>query len=104
MSFDWQQESKEWYFRIAEEQIEAAGFDGFIGIDRSQFGTVGNERVRVYTQPIHRNGNMRRWWEAKRTLENFHEVKVPRDQFRRNAKTIFLRGYFEIEMEGGDRE
>lgn len=102
MRFDWKQESKEQYFRRAEEQIEKAGFVGFLNVDRSQFGVVGDRSVKVYTQPIHHAGNMRLWWQAKRTIENFKEVEERRNQFGKKIKRIYLKGCFEIEMDGGE--
>lgn len=104
MRFDWHQDSKERYFRIAEERIEAAGFTGFLCIDRSQFGVVGEKSVKVYMQPIHRKGNMRQWWEAKRSIKSLKELSPPRDQFGRKTKPIFLKLYFEIEMEASESE
>lgn len=103
MSFDWQQASKERYFRRAEELIKAAGFEDFLQIDRSQFGIVTGKTVKVHIQPIKRNGNMRRWWEAKRVIPEFRECPAPRNQYGKPEKTIFLRGYFEIEMEEQDK-
>lgn len=103
MSFDWQQESKEKYFRRAEEMIEAAGFGDFLQIDRSQFCVAAGKRVKVYVQQIRRNGNMRRWREAKREVPGFKECVAPRNCYRKPQKTIFLRGYFEMEMEEQDK-
>lgn len=99
MSFDWQQDSKELYFRKVEEKIEAAGLGEFLRIDRSQFGTVGQKTVKVYMQRVHREGNMRKWWEAKRTFPEFKECPAPRNAYGKKEKPIFLRGYFEIDME-----
>lgn len=104
MRFDWQQDSKERYFQIAQKQIEAAGFAGFLKIDRSQFGVVGDRLVKVYTQPIHHSRNMREWWQVKRTLENFKEMKERRNQFGTKIKPIYLKGYFEVEMDGGEND
>lgn len=37
MSFDWQPESKDRYFRKAEAAVKAAGFDDILQISREQF-------------------------------------------------------------------
>ena len=103
MSFDWQQESKERYFRKVEEIIEAAGFEGFFQIDRSQFGIVTGKNVKVHLQPIRREKNTRRWQQAKREIPEFREYPAPRNQYGKPGKTLFLRGYLEIEMEEQDK-
>ena len=75
MRFDWKPESKDRYFRKAEAAVKAAGFDG----------------------------KTRRWWEAKRTIENMHEVPPAKDQFGRKHKSIFIHAYMILEMEEQDR-
>ena len=45
----------------------------------------------------------RRWWEAKRTIENMHEVPPAKDQFGRKHKSIFIHAYMILEMEEQDR-
>lgn len=37
MSFDWQPESKDRYFRKAEAAVKAAGFDDILQISKEQF-------------------------------------------------------------------
>lgn len=103
MSFDWQQESKERYFRKVEEIIGAAGFEEFLQIDRSQFGIVTGKSVKVHVHPVRRTGNVRRWQQAKREIPEFREYPAPRNQYGKPEKTLFLRGYFEIEMEEQDK-
>ena len=49
------------------------------------------------------DGKTRRWWEAKRTIENMHEVPPAKDQFGRKHKSIFIHAYMILEMEEQDR-
>lgn len=69
MRFDWKPESKDRYFRKAEAAVKAAGFDDILRVDRDQFSIVKGT-VKVHFKPISRDGKTRRWWEAKRTIEN----------------------------------
>ena len=102
MSFDWQPESKDRYFRKAEAAVKAAGFDDILQISREQFA-ITKSTVKVYFKPIPREGKTRRWWEAKRTIENMHEVSPASDEFGRKKKTIFIHAYMVLEMEEQDR-
>ena len=102
MSFDWQPESKDIYFRKAEAAVKAAGFDDILQISREQFA-ITKSTVKVYFKPIPREGKTRRWWEAKRTIENMHEVPPAKDQFGRKHKSIFIHAYMILEMEEQDR-
>lgn len=102
MSFDWKQDSKEIYFRKAEAAVEAAGFNDILQIDKDQFSIVKGT-VKVFFKPITRSGKTRRWWEAKRTIENMHEVPPSKDKFGRKYKTIFIHTYMVLEMEEQDR-
>lgn len=88
MRFDWKPESKERYFRKAEAAVKAAGFDDILRVDKDQFSIVKGT-VKVHFKPISRDGKTRRWWEAKRTIENMHEVPPAKDQFGRKHKSIF---------------
>lgn len=103
MGFDWKPESKERYFRKVEKKIEAAGFGKFLQVDRSQFGVVLKKSVKVYLQPIRRNGNMRRWWDAKREISELKELPATKNLYGQRDKMIFLYGYFEMEMEEQDK-
>lgn len=55
MSFDWQPESKDRYFRKAEAAVKAAGFDDILRVDRDQFSIVKGT-VKVHFKPISRDG------------------------------------------------
>jgi len=103
MRFDWQQDSKERYFRKAEEQIEAAGFKDFLIVERTAFGIVRNEKVMIFLKPIHKSGHTRKWWEAKRELECLKEPKPLKDKYGRPEKAFLIRGFLELEMEECDR-
>lgn len=103
MSFDWKKESKEKYFRVAEEKIEEAGYGDFLQIDRSKFSVVAGKIVKVYVNQIQRGGNQRRWWAALREIAGFKEVPAPKNAYGKRQKTFFMQGYFEIEMEEQDR-
>lgn len=87
MRFDWKPESKERYFRKAEAAVKAAGFDDILRVDRDQFSVVKGT-VKVHFKPISRDGKTRRWWEAKRTIENMHEVPPAKDQLRLYERLI----------------
>lgn len=102
MSFDWRPESKDRYFRKAEAAVKAAGFDDILQISREQFA-ITKSTVKVYFKPIPREGKTRRWWEAKRTIENMHEVPPAKGQFGRKHKSIFIHAYMILEMEEQDR-
>lgn len=102
MTFDWKEESKERYFRKAEEQIEAAGFTDILEIDRGAFATVA-DGMKVYLKPINRSGHTKRWWEAKRMIENLSEQKTQKDNYGRKQKTIFIHGYMTFEPEECDK-
>ena len=103
MSFQWTSEEKEKYFVTAENQIEAAGFTDLLKVDRGSFGISGKGMVKIFIVPFHRQGFTRHWWEAKRAMENLHEVEPPRNQFGKKEKTILIHGYMLIEMEEVDR-
>lgn len=103
MGFNWQQDAKERYYQRTEETIEAAGFGDFLHVERTAFGITGSELVRVYLEPIHRQGNMRRWWAAKRAIGNLKEPKPPKDSYGRKQETLMIRGFIEFEMEEQDR-
>lgn len=83
MSFDWQQESKERYFRMAEEKIEAAGFGDFLHIDRTAFGTVAGKTVKVYMERFTglamRGGGSRRE-KCFRNSRNAHHLATPTER------------------------
>lgn len=102
MRFDWKPESKDRYFRKAEAAVKAAGFDDILRVDRDQFSIVKGT-VKVHFKPISRDGKTRRWWEAKRTIENMHEAPPAKDQFGRKHKSIFIHAYMILEMEEQDR-
>lgn len=104
MRFDWQQDSKERYFRIAQKQIDAAGFRDFLRIDKSKFSVVADKVVKVYMQPIHRSGNMRMWWRARRELKSLNEQQPQKNQYGKIVKTFFIYGHVEIEMEENEDE
>lgn len=82
--------------------VKAAGFDDILRVDRDQFSIVKGT-VKVHFKPISRDGKTRRWWEAKRTIENMHEVPPAKDQFGRKHKSIFIHAYMILEMEEQDR-
>lgn len=102
MRFDWKPESKERYFRKATAAVKAAGFDDILRVDKDQFSIVKGT-VKVHFKPISRDGKTRRWWEAKRTIENMHEVPPAKDQSGRKHKSIFIHAYMILEMEEQDR-
>ena len=83
------------------EEIQA-GFDDILRVDKDQFSIVKGT-VKVHFKPISRDGKTRRWWEAKRTIENMHEVPPAKDQFGRKHKSIFIHAYMILEMEEQDR-
>ena len=87
MRFDWKPESKERYFRKAEAAVKAAGFDDILRVDRDQFSVVKGT-VKVHFKPISRDGKTRRWWEAKRTIENMHEVLRQKTSSARNTRAF----------------
>lgn len=102
MSFDWQPESKDRYFRKAEAAVKAAGFDDILQISREQFA-ITKSTVKVYFKPIPREGKTRRWWEAKKSIAGMQEQSGGRDEFGRKKKTIFIHAYMILEMEEQDR-
>lgn len=84
------------------QQSRQRGFDDILRVDRDQFSIVKGT-VKVHFKPISRDGKTRRWWEAKRTIENMHEVPPAKDQFGRKHKSIFIHAYMILEMEEQDR-
>ena len=102
MSFDWQPESKDRYFRKAEAAVKAAGFDDILQISREQFA-ITKSTVKVYFKPIPREGKTRRWWEAKKSIAGMQEQSGGRDEFGRKKKTIFIHAYMILEMAEQDR-
>ena len=103
MSFNWQQEEKEKYFKIAESKISAAGFDDLLEVDRTCFGVTGDKKVKVFLKAFHRKGHTKRWWEAKRTMENLHEQRTIKNRFGQTEKALLIHGYMLIEMEEDDK-
>lgn len=94
MKFDWQEESKERYFRMAEERIEAAGFSDFLHIDRTAFGMVAGKTVKVYVEKIHRIGNVRRWQQARKVFPELKECTSPCNSYGKKEKMIFFAWIF----------
>ena len=103
MSFDWQQESKEKYFRKAEERIEAAGFSDLLHIDRTMFCVSMGKIARVHVKIVRREGNQKRWRQARKKIEGFQESPAQKNEYGKKEKTLYMRGYFEIEMEEQDK-
>ncbi len=87
MRFDWKPESKERYFRKAEAAVKAAGFDDILRVDRDQFSVVKGT-VKVHFKPISRDGKTRRWWEAKRTIENMLKCLRQKTSSARNTRAF----------------
>lgn len=54
-------------------------------------------------KPVRRNGNLKKWWEVKRTIPDFKELEATKNMHGKRDKMIFLYGYFEIEMEEQDK-
>lgn len=71
-------------------------------VDRDQFSVVKGT-VKVHFKPISRDGKTRRWWEAKRTIENMHEVPPAKDQFGKKHKSVFIHAFMILEMEEQDK-
>ena len=100
MSFDWQQASKERYFRIVEENIETAGFSDFLHIDRTAFGTVAGKTVKVYMEKIHRIGNVRRWQQARKSVSGTQGMHTASQFLRQERKADFSAWIFR-DRDGG---
>lgn len=104
MKFDWKTESKEKYFKKAERKIEESGFADLIHIDKGAFSTIKNDFVKVHFKPIARKGNTKRWWSAKKEIENIQEQgPIKRGYFGKKEKTMLIHGYMLIEMEERDK-
>ena len=101
MSFDWQQSTKERYWKKVEEMTEAAGLDGFLVVDREKFGII-KDKVKVYFVKIRRAGNTRRWSEAVRSIEGINEI-VEKDANGKKIKGIYINAYVVLDMEKKDR-
>lgn len=84
------------------QQSRQRGFDDILRVDRDQFSVVKGT-VKVHFKPISRDGKTRRWWEAKRTIENMHEVPPAKDQFGKKHKSIFIHAFMILEMEEQDK-
>lgn len=95
-------DSREHRGQIQGAAVKAAGFDDILRVDKDQFSVIKGT-VKVHFKPISRDGKTRRWWEAKRTIENMHEVPPAKDQFGRKHKSIFIHAYMILEMEEQDR-
>ena len=52
MKFNWEPEEKEYYYRLAEKQLEDAGID-FVKVDRDQFGVRKWDRDRKIAEAIY---------------------------------------------------
>lgn len=70
---------------------------------RTDMFGVCKDNVKVYLRPINRHGQTKRWWEAKRNMNNLQEQRPTKDSFGRKEKSIFIHGYLIIELEGKDR-
>lgn len=99
MRFDWKPESKERYFRKAEAAVKAAGFNDILRVDRDQFSVVKGT-VKVHFKPISRDGKTRRWWEAKRTIENMHEVPPEKRPVRQETQEHFHTCFYDFRNGG----
>lgn len=102
MSFDWQPESKDRYYRKAEAAVKAAEFDDILQIDRNQFATAKGT-AKVYFKPISRKGKTRRFREAKKNITGMQELSGGRDKFGKKEKTVYIHAYMVIEMEEQDK-
>lgn len=102
MRFDWKAEAAVKAAGIEREVFPKTGFDDILRVDRDQFSVVKGT-VKVHFKPISRDGKTRRWWEAKRTIENMHEVPPAKDQFGKKHKSIFIHAFMILEMEEQDK-
>lgn len=97
--FNWSEESKEEYFKKAEQQIKDSGYEGYLSIDKSKFSVVKDETVKVYTKPFARRKNTRKWQSAIGKIENFKQQKTTRIVAGINGRMVLLQGYFEYKVQ-----
>ena len=101
MSFDWQQSTKERYWKKVEKMTKAAGLENFLVVDREKVGII-KDKVKVYFVKIRRTGNTRRWSEAVRSIEGIQEI-TEKDANGKKIKGIFINAYVVLDMEKKDR-
>lgn len=101
MSFDWQQTTKERYWKKVEKMTKAAGLDGFLVVDREKFGII-KDKVKVYFVRIRRDRNTRRWSEAVSSIEGIKEI-TEKDMSGKKIKGTFINAYVLLDMEKRDR-
>ena len=94
--FDWTEESKEKYWKIAQERINDAGLSEIVYIDRLRFSTM-KENVKVHIQPIKTKGNFRVWARIKR-IKGFEENQANKKGLARSQKNMFYHGCFVMPM------
>lgn len=102
MSFDWQQSTKERYFRKVEEIIKEVNLEGFLEVDRSKFA-IKEDKVKVFFVRIRRTGSTKKWYEARRLIEGLQELPVERDNCGKPIKGVYISGYIVLDMEEQDK-
>ena len=102
MGFNWSERAKERYFKKARKQIREAGYQDFLKVRTDRFG-ICKGNAKVYLKPISRQGQTKKWWEAKRNMKNLKEQGSTSDCFGRKRRMIYIHGYLLIELEEKDK-
>lgn len=102
MTFDWTPESKDRYFQKAEAAVREAGYSDILIVDKERFA-VTKDVAKVYFCPIRREGNTRRYRDAKRVIKGLEDNSSYRNSFGKKKKMIFIHAHMLIDLEKRDR-
>lgn len=95
--FDFKQESKEKYYKIAEKKIKKIKAEEVIKIDRDRFSVLAGKKVKVFIKPIRKKDNLQLWQKIKKKIPEFREEEIEKKPQVKET-SIFLSGYFLLDM------
>jgi hypothetical protein len=86
----------------AQAAVKEAGYEDILIVDRDKFAVVKN-RAKVYFRPLKREGNTRRYQEAKRNIEGIADNSVCRNGFGMKQKMVFIHPHMLMDLEKRDQ-
>lgn len=101
MRFDWSQNQKQDILK-AQAAVKEAGYEDILRVDKDKFAVIKNT-VKVYFQPIKREGNTRRYQAAKKAINGVDDSSSWVNTFGNRRKTVFIHAYILIDLSPRDK-
>ena len=89
---------KEYYFQKAEEIIKKAGLSDLLSVNRTAFGRLADDRIKVFLQPINRKQYEVRWKEAMKKLPDLGEEKWALGFDGEKITPFYIHGYLFLDI------